>query len=914
MCSLQKCRGYLRTLILLSCYIYIVSCGGGGQSGNANEQPALELSELLQSEFTRLGIAPDKVVAKAPNGQSNYVFDLTAEPHDSHSEDELPADSIRLSWTERMQGDYDGNGLVNISDLTPLGQRLGQSFQYDPPANHSGLAHWPAGDAETDPAGNWKLARVDGDGNALITTADITTIAIHWNESLSAYRVYRRQMGQEYWKLLPHATDISLPYSQARPNANEAGLYRYSYTDQPPLAGDYEYKVLAYDAGGNNRSASESQQSSNIATASFGHDLTDNLPPVWDFSTGITGVYPRAEGNVLVTFSSARDDAPHGVAPSDPVTYDMYWSLESPLDFSNASRVQNVQNPWFSPVLLPETTYYFAVRASDSAVPPNVDDNTVELPVTTVASELVNPEDTDPPVWITPNPSNPEWVVKGIVSIEPLDGSLRITRADAMDELSPPVHYDLYFLPRSYATGLFSTNKPEDADKYEMNPGVQVIREIPKVLELPGQNRENISMVVWARDSSVNANEARHKTASARAPEKELKIELDNGIPGVPPESDRVLTEAVYDWHREHIYFAYCASSNIRALDRQQVWLIDMDARSGDWEARMLYETPEDFRAAVEALAVSPTGEVWVQHTYSPYAFKHVIGFSVRRNNGAWEYWDVPNPPGWRNQTFDHNGNPAWIYTTSGEPSDVQENRYKLFYRWWDATAQEWIDELAVDPGGRENYTFLKPDGTIQLLASGETVPPPASFGDPGFNDGIPYKFRIAERSVDGVWTTVMEEVGSISSTYPSGFAAWDEQIAWSGSASIDGQSYKLLFGGDEYQLIPAPEPVLLDGNNVYGLAWPGPGDLHYLPSYVWQDGELRYQILGSGNMISGLYIGSYGYTALDHISRFEGAFYNPLNGDYAVIDLEPDMQSGEIQWIMRKPQPGSSLLEIPGL
>src|SRR5689334_17974011 len=64
-----------------------------------------ELEALLRQEFERLGIDPNKVAAKAPEGDDNAVFDLRAAFFDTKK-------GIVLSWTERMVGDYDMNGEV----------------------------------------------------------------------------------------------------------------------------------------------------------------------------------------------------------------------------------------------------------------------------------------------------------------------------------------------------------------------------------------------------------------------------------------------------------------------------------------------------------------------------------------------------------------------------------------------------------------------------------------------------------------------------------------------------------------------------------------------------------------------------------------------------------------------------------
>ncbi|MCH7472750.1 hypothetical protein IIA79_07360, partial [bacterium] len=79
-------------------------------------------------------------------------------------------DSVNeLSWRYASQGDYDQNGEVNISDLTPLGASFG--------------AVGPFG---MDSA----LSLVDGDANDEINIADVTPIGINFGVVTSGYNVY----------------------------------------------------------------------------------------------------------------------------------------------------------------------------------------------------------------------------------------------------------------------------------------------------------------------------------------------------------------------------------------------------------------------------------------------------------------------------------------------------------------------------------------------------------------------------------------------------------------------------------------------------------------------------------------------------------------------------------------------------
>src|SRR5690606_7056969 len=144
-----------------------------------------ELQALLQSEFERLGIDPQRSSSEAPTG--GFVFDLEGGAFDPDGTGPLGAAGVVLNWTEVLEGDYDNNGVVGISDLTQIAIEFGKTVNYDNAQDHGGISWWPSGDPEDNlgegqdlppqvgsGARNWRLARVDGDRNGLINTADVT--------------------------------------------------------------------------------------------------------------------------------------------------------------------------------------------------------------------------------------------------------------------------------------------------------------------------------------------------------------------------------------------------------------------------------------------------------------------------------------------------------------------------------------------------------------------------------------------------------------------------------------------------------------------------------------------------------------------------------------------------------------------
>lgn len=223
-----------------------------------------ELEQLLQAELDRLGVDRHKHARSAPSGPENSVINLSAFVVDPDGNGPLAPTAVNFSWTERSAGDYNQDGLVGVSDLTPLGVYFERWVQYDDPALHAGIESWPTGDPLDDggvnpgdpPAAgsgaeNWRLARVDGNRDGLITVSDITPIAQNWQHWLDGYRVYRRRPGETEFTKLPHPSGPASALSVTRGDISTDPLYPVCYTyddeDLGPATGVYEYYVAPYD-------------------------------------------------------------------------------------------------------------------------------------------------------------------------------------------------------------------------------------------------------------------------------------------------------------------------------------------------------------------------------------------------------------------------------------------------------------------------------------------------------------------------------------------------------------------------------------------------------------------------------------------------------------------------------------------
>ena len=138
-------------------------------------------------------------------------------------------------------------------------------------------------------------------------------------------------------------------------------------------------------------------------------------PPEWIDTIGITGVVSMDKA-VEVQFGSATD-------PQTPVTYNVYWSETTPIDFGMADFVNVPASPHIVTDLNNFQEYYFAVRAMDGFG--SEDQNSNQLAC-------------------IPN-GPPEWVdTIGIQSTIPGSGTVTVTYGTATD-IDLPVHYNIYW-------------------------------------------------------------------------------------------------------------------------------------------------------------------------------------------------------------------------------------------------------------------------------------------------------------------------------------------------------------------------------------------------------------------------------------------------------------------------------------
>jgi hypothetical protein len=170
---------------------------------HADQVPAFNGSGVLATVDLEPGPAPVAPPVKGASifgsGAANLLTVLRA------------GNPLKLEMYYGLNGDYDQNGEVNLADLKPLGQHLGEHI--------------------TDPT--HLIAAIDGDGNREINLGDIRPIAMNYRQSPS-YGIYRSRSAADVPLDIPDTSSIPLP--------------EVVYTSSPaPLAGTINYSDFTGD-------------------------------------------------------------------------------------------------------------------------------------------------------------------------------------------------------------------------------------------------------------------------------------------------------------------------------------------------------------------------------------------------------------------------------------------------------------------------------------------------------------------------------------------------------------------------------------------------------------------------------------------------------------------------------------------
>lgn len=185
-------------------------------------------------EIARITFAGGAGIAKsssaAPTHEKNAVTDLALSVNASGG--------VTATWTEIHIGDYDNNGMVGVSDVTPLAMMFNQRI-----------------DTTTNPG---RFALVDGDGNETIGVADVTPIAMNFNTRLTGYNVYRTKLSGAAenpdindtgrWAYINRlgATPPDQRPSVLREFTGQDFRLPYTFSDAPTEAAYYAYYVRPF--------------------------------------------------------------------------------------------------------------------------------------------------------------------------------------------------------------------------------------------------------------------------------------------------------------------------------------------------------------------------------------------------------------------------------------------------------------------------------------------------------------------------------------------------------------------------------------------------------------------------------------------------------------------------------------------
>lgn len=156
----------------------LAGCGGKAETAAPQASNPADTSIMLRTELERV-LAGRGIELDAEGRPTRAVSSLPKRVW-RHPQrfDNLLLLTAELSWGHYQQGDYDRNGEVNISDLTPVGVHLGKDT--------------------TSP--DWAAAQTaDGDANGEINIADVTPIGQNFGAQVGGYVIQVRDTpGSDY--------------------------------------------------------------------------------------------------------------------------------------------------------------------------------------------------------------------------------------------------------------------------------------------------------------------------------------------------------------------------------------------------------------------------------------------------------------------------------------------------------------------------------------------------------------------------------------------------------------------------------------------------------------------------------------------------------------------------------------------
>lgn len=180
--------------------------------------------EILSITFEKRPHEGQKMIRRAPDGTDNQVTGMQWN---------FSAGSITLDWNEKDAGDYNNDGQVIASDVSPIAFNFGASLT--------------DGDTTNDVAVNFI-----GGLDQVINASDITKIAFNFGSSIAGYNVYREG------NLVPNPNSQQPPQPTVpRPQAQQFTSAGYQFVDSSPGLNP-SYFVRPYSLMGEEGITSES--------------------------------------------------------------------------------------------------------------------------------------------------------------------------------------------------------------------------------------------------------------------------------------------------------------------------------------------------------------------------------------------------------------------------------------------------------------------------------------------------------------------------------------------------------------------------------------------------------------------------------------------------------------------------------
>lgn len=165
-----------------------------------------------------------KRTSKAPTGAVSLAGNIDEE------------NMVHLSWTELNKGDGNNDGIVNISDLTPLAANFNETARAEDPAS----------------------LLADYNDDTAITIVDMSVLAAAFGTDLDGYNVEYQEAGAGTWTRIPPqgAGDVTLSRADlfGSPGGSDGPL-EWSF-DYGPIEGTFTFRVVAHSALGDDGAVS----------------------------------------------------------------------------------------------------------------------------------------------------------------------------------------------------------------------------------------------------------------------------------------------------------------------------------------------------------------------------------------------------------------------------------------------------------------------------------------------------------------------------------------------------------------------------------------------------------------------------------------------------------------------------------